>query len=59
MGIWYIAPSTSLVIGPTGKAVMQYDYGTSSDERVKTFIPTLKFINAQTLSSFPMLIAPL
>ncbi len=42
MGVWYNAPSSSLAIGQTGKVVMQYDYGTSSDVRVKTNIKTIE-----------------
>jgi hypothetical protein len=37
MGVWYNASSSSLAISPPGKVVMQYDYGTSSDERVRTY----------------------
>jgi hypothetical protein len=36
------APSSSVTIGPSGKVVMQYDYSTSSDERVKTNIKTFE-----------------
>ena len=42
VGVWYNAPYASLSIGPTGKVVMQYDYGTSSDERIKTNIKTIE-----------------
>jgi hypothetical protein len=32
VGIWYNAPNGALAISPSGKVVMQNDYGTSSDE---------------------------
>jgi hypothetical protein len=49
MGVWYTAPSSSLAISPTGKVVLQYDYGTSSDERVKTNIKTIENALEKTL----------
>jgi hypothetical protein len=49
MGIWYNAPSASLVVSSTGKVIMQYDYGTSSDERVKTNIKTIENALEKTL----------
>ena len=48
-GIWYNAPSASLAISTTGKVVMQYDYGTSSDERIKTNIKTIENALEKTL----------
>jgi hypothetical protein len=49
MGVWYNAPSSSFAIGPSGKVVMQYDYGTSSDERVKTNIKIIENALEKTL----------
>jgi hypothetical protein len=49
MGIWYNAPFASLSVGSTGKVVMQFDYGTSSDERIKTNIKTIENALEKTL----------
>jgi hypothetical protein len=49
MGIWYNAPSASLVVSSTGKVIMQYDYGITSDERIKTNIKTIENALEKTL----------
>ena len=48
-GILYSAPASSLVIQSSGYCIMQYGYGTSSDERIKTNIKTIENALDKTL----------
>ena len=47
--IAFNAPFASLGIDSTGKVLMQYGYGTSSDERIKTNIKTIENALGKTL----------
>jgi hypothetical protein len=47
--IAFNAPFASLGVDSTGKVVMQYGYGTSSDERIKTNIKTIENALDKTL----------
>jgi hypothetical protein len=49
LAILYSAPGSSLVITNTGYVQMQYGYGTSSDERMKTNIITIENALDKTL----------
>ncbi len=40
--IAYSAPFASLGVDETGRVIMQYGYGTTSDERIKTNIKTIE-----------------
>ncbi len=48
-GILYSAPASSFVIQSSGYCIMQYGYGTSSDERIKTNIKTIENSLEKTL----------
>jgi hypothetical protein len=48
-GILYNAPASSFVIQSSGYCIMQYGYGTSSDERIKTNIKTIENALDKTL----------
>ena len=49
LAILYSAPASSLVIQASGYVQMQYGYGTSSDERIKTNIRTIENALDKTL----------
>ena len=48
-GILYNAPASSFVIQSSGYCIMQFGYGTSSDERIKTNIKTIENALDKTL----------